>query len=81
MTKLFLLSITCCVLGGCGTYGEPLFLARMYDASDPCQLQNIPGANIDEKIARMPRFCGASGGRTYIYTNSGQRNGYIKPSY
>lgn len=58
--KLLLLSLTCCILGGCGTYGEPLMLARFYDRQDPCQLQNNGG--------RYPSFCGAgSAGRTTIY--------------
>lgn len=74
--KLFLLSLTCCVLGGCGTYGEPLFLARMYDRADPCQRQNNGG--------NYPSFCGAgSSGRTVIYatpTNNplGAPVGYTK---
>ena len=48
------------ILTGCGTYGEPLMLARFYDRQDPCQLQNNGG--------NYPSFCGAGGkGRTTIY--------------
>jgi hypothetical protein len=63
-------------LAGCGTYGEPLLLARMFDAQDPCQRQNNGG--------RYPSFCGAgSSGRTVIYatpTNApiGAPIGYTK---
>ena len=54
--KTLLLSLTCCILGGCGTYGEPLLLARMYNSADPCQR------------SPQPSFCGAGGaGRTTIY--------------
>jgi hypothetical protein len=74
--KLFLLMLTSCCLGGCGTYGEPLLLARFYDSQDPCQLQNNGG--------NYPSFCGAGGrGRTVIYatpTNApiGAPIGYTK---
>jgi len=58
-------------LSGCGTYGEPLFLARMYDSADTCQ--------------RNPHthFCGASKGRTVIYATPngapvGNPIGYVK---
>ena len=54
--KTLLLSLTCCILGGCGTYGEPLILARMFDSADQCQ--RFP----------QPNYCGAgSAGRTTIY--------------
>jgi hypothetical protein len=66
------------ILTGCGTYGEPLLLARFYDSQDPCQLQNIRGTTLDEKVANMPSWCGASSGRKYIYNNQGARMGYIK---
>ena len=67
--KLLLLSLTCCILGGCGTYGEPLLLARWYDSRDPCQKQNYG-------TAPQPSFCGATSGRTYIYPKNGPAVGY-----
>ena len=63
-------------LTGCGTYGEPLLLARMFDAADGCQLKNNGG--------KYPSYCGAGGaGRTTIYatpTNNpiGAAVGYTK---
>lgn len=81
--KRFLLSITCCLLGGCGAYGEPLLLARIYDNNDPCQRQNIRGSTPQERAANMPVFCGASGNRQYIYSTPqnqavGAPVGYVK---
>jgi hypothetical protein len=70
--RTLLLSLTACILGGCGTYGEPLFLARMYDSADHCQ--RFP----------QPSYCGAgTRGRTTIYatpTNNpiGAPIGYTK---
>jgi hypothetical protein len=64
-------------LTGCGGM-PPKFLADFYDGQDPCQLQNIRGATLDQKVANMPSFCGASSGRKYIYNNQGARMGYIK---
>jgi len=63
------------ILSGCGTYGEPLLLARYYDSRDPCQSQNY---NI-----KPPSFCGASSARTVIYSTPrgepiGAAIGYIK---
>lgn len=74
--KTFLLTITCCILGGCGTYGEPLFLAAIYDNNDPCQRQNWVNG-------QQPRYCGAGSSRTYIYTTPhqapiGTQSGYLK---
>ena len=65
------------ILTGCGGM-PPKFLADFYDAQDPCQLQNIRGSTLDEKVKNMPSFCGASKGRTYIYDNRGKPLGYIK---
>lgn len=60
MAKILVI-ITACILTGCGTYGEPLLLARMFDSADPCQLKNNGG--------NYPSFCGAGGrGRTTIYS-------------
>jgi hypothetical protein len=59
-------------LTGCGTYGEPLILARMYDSADHCQ--RFP----------QPSYCGAgTRSRTTIYatpTNNpiGAPVGYTK---
>lgn len=74
--KTFLLITIACCLGGCGTYGEPLFLAKMFDSADTCQRQNWPNG-------REPSYCGASSGRTYIYATPnqsgvGRQVGYIK---
>ena len=81
--KLFLLTLTSCILTGCGAYGEPLLLARIYDNNDPCQPQNIRGATAKERAANMPSFCGASSNRQYIYTTPqnqavGAPSGYVK---
>ena len=66
-----LLVIVTLMLTGCGTYGEPLILARWYDSRDPCQQQNY-GKN------PQPSFCGASQGRVYIYPKNGAAVGYIQ---
>ena len=58
------------ILSGCGTYGEPLLLARWYDSRDPCQKQNYG-------TAPQPSFCGATSGRTYIYPKNGPAVGYV----
>lgn len=74
--KTLLLSLVCCLLGGCGTYGEPLLLSAMYDRADKCQLKNNGG--------NFPSYCGAgSSGRVTVYstpTNNpvGAPVGYIK---
>lgn len=48
------------MLTACGAYGEPIFLARMYDANDPCQVKN--------NNYKFPEWCGAgSRGRTTVY--------------
>lgn len=68
--------VTALMLTGCGTYGEPLILARMFDSADPCQLRNNGG--------NYPSYCGrGSAGRTTIYatpTNNpiGAEVGYTK---
>lgn len=71
--KLFLLIITSCILTGCGTYGEPLFLAAIYDRADGCQRQNNGG--------NYPSYCGASGSRTYIYSTAHQGSAGIQQGY
>ncbi len=86
--KLVLLMIIACILGGCGTYGEPLLLARMYDSQDPCQSRNWKenGGHMD--LSNVPRgaqsgypdFCGGSVGRNYIYDSQGRLIGYTKPN-
>lgn len=63
--KRLLLIITASVLTGCGTYGEPLWLAAIYNSNDPCQTGKA-------------NYCGASSNRVYIYNNSGQQSGYVK---
>lgn len=76
MKKLSLLILTSCILTGCGAYGEPLFLAKVYDATDSCQSQNW-------HQGQPPRYCGAGSNRTYIYSTTknaplGELIGYIK---
>lgn len=80
--KTVLLSLTCCILGGCGTYGEPLLLTRMFDSADPCQNYKVLDSggfdykqvngklvvDIRPSKTTQPSFCGAgSRGRTTIY--------------
>lgn len=77
-TAILLLSLT---LSGCAN--GPWLLATIYDNNDPCQLQNLRGKTMDEKVANMPSFCGSSGNRQYIYAtpnnqSSGARVGYVK---
>ena len=72
MKNILLILITAS-LTGCGTYGEPLFLAAMYDRADPCQRQNNGG--------NYPSFCGASNSRTYIYTTAHQGSAGIQTGY
>lgn len=57
--KLITACVICVLLSGCGTYGEPLLLARMIDAQDVCQQ--------DPSI----RWCGAGTGPV-LYVRSGQ---------
>jgi len=86
--KLVLLIVISIVLTGCGTYGEPLLLAQMYDRQDPCQSRNWKenGGHMD--LSNVPRgaqsgypdFCGAGGSRTrtYIYDANGRVLGYTR---
>lgn len=71
LTKILLTTLLGVTLTGCGTYGEPLWLAKIYDNADQCQR--------DPYIS----YCGASGSRTYIYTTPhwnaiGNQAGYVK---
>ena len=50
--KTLILALTL-VLTGCGTYGEPLFLAKLYDNADRCQR--------DPYLS----WCGAGSGTVY----------------
>jgi hypothetical protein len=50
--KIVILAVTA-LLTGCGTYGEPLLLARLYDNADRCQ-QNP-----------YLSWCGAGSGKVY----------------
>lgn len=47
----------------------PKFLAYMYDSADRCQSQG-------QANYQYPAWCGASAGRTYIYTPGNIRVGY-----
>jgi len=60
-------------LTGCGTYGEPLLLAAMFDNADHCQQQNW-----HRNGGKAPEYCGASRNRAYIYTPQGNQIGYTK---
>lgn len=78
-TAILVLSLT---LAGCAGK-PPSLLAAMYNNNDPCQLQNLKGTTMDEKVANMPSFCGASGNRQYIYSTPknqavGAPVGYVK---
>lgn len=66
MKMLLALAVTL-VLTGCGAYGEPLWLARIADAQDPCQRPN------------KPSFCGAASGKT-VYQRD-WRTGNITSTY
>ena len=74
--KILILFVAVTLTGCAGN--PPKFLADFYDAQDPCQLQNIRGTTLDQKVQNMPSWCGSSGKRTYIYNNQGARLGYIK---
>ena len=67
--RILILTLTLISLQGCAG------IARMYDLADDCQTR--PELN-RPKGYKAPDWCGASAGRTYIYTNQGQRIGYIK---
>ncbi len=73
--KILILSAAV-LLTGCAAPFE--MYAHYLNTQDPCQLQNIQGSSLDQKVANMPKFCGASAGRTYIYNNRGLPVGYIK---
>lgn len=68
--KKLIIVVLAVLTSACGTYGEPLWLARMYDSRDPCQLQNVRGNTMEEKFANMPSWCGASssGNRQVVRT-------------
>lgn len=69
ITRLALSTLTLITVSGCAQ------IANFYDRQDPCQTRAELGRAVDYK---MPSWCGASLGRTYIYNNQGQRQGYIK---
>jgi hypothetical protein len=85
--KLLLLALAL-TLTGCGQYGEPIWLAQMYDSRDPCQSRNWRenGGHMDltnvprGKQSGYPDFCGAGGGarRTTIYTMDNRPIGYTR---
>lgn len=67
----YLMPLATLTLTGCGTYGEPLLLAAMYDRSDTCQNRNWPNG-------QEPQYCGGAKGYSRgVYVN-GQCRGYIK---
>jgi len=55
-------------LSGCATPFQ--MYAHYLNTQDPCQRQNNGGV--------YPEWCGAGGGKTYIYNNQGARVGYTK---
>lgn len=55
--KILLALATTLVLTGCGAYGEPLLLAKMFDEADPCQKNPYL------------HFCGAASGSTFYQRN------------
>jgi len=57
--RIIVIALLAVSMTGCGTYGEPLWLARIADANDPCQTQNRSAAY------QRPSFCGASAGPRY----------------
>ena len=57
-------------LSACAT--PPQWLANHYNRQDPCQNY------YNRADYRMPNWCGAGSGRTLIYNNAGQRQGYIR---
>lgn len=78
-TAILILSLA---LTGCAG-NPPRWLAAMYDGADACQFQNIQGATMNEKVANMPGYCGASNGRAVIYRTPygqpvGAPAGYVK---
>ena len=69
--KLAALILATLALTGCGTYGEPLLLARMYDNADVCQTRNWPNGV-------EPRFCGGAPGKSRSVYVNGQYVGTVK---
>lgn len=67
--KYLAMILAALVLTGCGTYGEPLLLSRIYDRADPCQSQNA----VDGKT---PNWCGASGNQN-LYINGRYYGSFI----
>ena len=71
--KKIALVFSAVMLTGCGTYGEPILLARMFDAQDSCQSRGRPNY-------QRPDFCGA--GTAYsgavIRTKDGKIIGTVK---
>jgi len=63
--------VSVAVLTGCAT--PPQWLANHYDSNDSCQVKNHGG-----DWNKIPSYCGASGGRVYIYNNHNVQQGYIK---
>jgi starvation-inducible outer membrane lipoprotein len=69
ITRLLLVASTL-TLSACAT--PPQWLANHYNRQDPCQNYH------NRADYQMPNWCGASSGRTLIYNNQGQRQGYIR---
>jgi len=68
-------------LTGCAN--GPWLLATIYDNNDLCQVQNLRGKTMNEKVANMPSFCGSTANRQTIYATPngkpvGAPVGYVK---
>lgn len=62
--KTLLALLATLAVTGCGTYGEPLLLAKMFDSADPCQKNPYIS------------YCGAAQGPT-VYQRSYRTNRII----
>lgn len=60
-------------LSGCSST-PPRFLANAYNNMDPCQEMRPERAEGYQR----PSWCGAASNRIYVYSNSGQPQGYLK---
>ena len=77
MYKILLLASTL-ALTGCGTYGEPLILSKLYTYQDPCITTKYSGTTPEQRASQMPSYCGGSSrGAGYIYDRNGVWQGRI----
>lgn len=64
------------ILTGCGTYGEPLIISKVFYSYDPCLTTNYVGNTPDERAKQVPNFCGAGSGTKY-YTRDYRTNAIV----